>query len=118
MSAASARHFQTRESERAVRRSGARPEARKRSPDSVRAQARVERRRRERHFARRRRDLLEDVGVAFVLTLILITATAGLGVIALLELPLSAALVASVLIPRVRRRRRAALPGARPARRR
>ncbi|MEA2213899.1 MAG: hypothetical protein QOF83_3847 [Solirubrobacteraceae bacterium] len=56
--------------------------------------------------------------MAFVLTLILITATAGLGVIALLELPLSAALVASVLIPRVRRRRRAALPGARPARRR
>jgi 4-hydroxybenzoate polyprenyltransferase len=67
---------------------------------------RAERRRRERHFARRRRDLLEDMGLAVVFSLILITLTAGLGVIALLELPVSAALVASVLIPRIRRRRR------------
>jgi hypothetical protein len=56
--------------------------------------------------------------VAALLTLILITVTAGLGVIALLELPLSAALVASIVIPRVARRRRAAMTDPRPARRR
>jgi hypothetical protein len=106
MSAASARHFQTRESERAVRRP--RSEAATRAQRRDGARARSERRRRERHFARRRRDLLEDTGLALIFTLILISVTAGLGVVVLLEIPLGTALVASVIIPRVRRRRQSA----------
>jgi Flp pilus assembly protein TadB len=113
MSAASARHFQTRESERALRR----PQPDEHSPvqaqEQARARLRAQRRRRQRHFARRRRDLLEDMGFALILTVLLAIFTAGLGVIALLEIPLGAALVASVLVPRVRRRRAAQAPGRR-----
>jgi hypothetical protein len=52
-----------------------------------------ERRRRERHFRRRRRDLLEDTGMALLLAIILVSVTAGLGVLALLELPVVALLI-------------------------
>jgi Flp pilus assembly protein TadB len=107
MSAASARHFETRDSERAVR---GRPAAPARRTDSARTQTRarasIERRRRQRHFARRRRDLLEDSALAFLLTVVLLTVTSGLGVIALLEIPMAIVLIASIVIPRVRRRRR------------
>jgi hypothetical protein len=66
-----------------------------------------ERRRRERHFRRRRRDLLEDTGMALLLAVILVSVTAGLGVLALLEVPVVAALVGSGVAGRVRGRRRA-----------
>jgi hypothetical protein len=55
----------------------------------------AERRRRERHFRRRRRDLLEDTSMALLLSIIFVTVTAGLGVLALLELPVVVALVGS-----------------------
>lgn len=81
-----------------------------RSPSAVGAQ----RRRRQRHFARRRRDLLQDAGAALVIAVFLISATAGLGVLALLEIPLAGALIASLLAERVIARRRAA-PASRQA---
>jgi Flp pilus assembly protein TadB len=105
MSAASARHFETRDSERAVRGQGAAPARR-----PARARANAERRRRQRHFARRRRDLLEDTALALLLTVVLLTVTAGLGVIALLEIPMAIVLIASIVIPRVRRRRQFVRP--------
>lgn len=102
MRAASARHFHDRDSERGLRPRPDRPSARA----QARARANAERRRRQRHFARRRRDLLEDVGIALLLSVSLLVMTAGLGVIALLELPMAGILAASVVIPRIRRRRR------------
>jgi hypothetical protein len=51
------------------------------------------------------------MGFALILTVLLGIFTAGLGVIALLEIPLGAALVASVLVPRAYRRRAAQGPG-------
>lgn len=111
MGAASARHLQTREPERGLRRSA----PARSGPGRARARTRAERRRRQRHFARRRRDLLEDAALALVLTLILISLTAGLGVIALIEGPLATGLLASVLVPRWRRRA-AQAPGSRSRR--
>lgn len=77
-----------------------------------------ERRRRERHFARRRRDLLEDAGVATLLAIVLLVATAGLGIVALIMLLVGATLVASKVAPRMlaRRRARTARGGRRPLR--
>jgi hypothetical protein len=98
MSAASARHFETRDSERGLRAQGAEPARRQ-------TRASAERRRRQRHFARRRRDLLEDTALALLVTVVLLTVTAGLGVIALLEIPMAITLFATILIPRVRRHR-------------
>jgi hypothetical protein len=72
------------------------------------AARRAERRRRERHFRRRRRDLLEDAIVALLAALILISVTAGLGVLALLEMPLAMLLITSSLIERRSRGRRGA----------
>jgi Flp pilus assembly protein TadB len=77
------------------------PEPEQRSPTAQ------QRRRQQRLLARRRRDLLEDVVAAIVLTIVAITLTAGLGVIALIEVPVVLALVISYV--RDRRRRRAAL---------
>jgi hypothetical protein len=61
--------------------------------------------------------LLEDAGLALLLTLVLISFTAGLGALALLEIPLAGGLVASLAIERRRRRhgsrRRRSRPGAR-----
>jgi hypothetical protein len=68
------------------------------------SRAALERRRRQRLLARRRRDLLEDGVAAIVLTFVAITLTAGLGVIALIELPVVLALVISYVRDRRRRR--------------
>lgn len=69
-----------------------------------------ERRRRERHFRRRRRDLVEDAAIACALSIVLISVTAGLGVLALVELPVAALVAASLIAERMRaeptRRRR------------
>jgi hypothetical protein len=78
-----------------------------RRPDAVDRVAALERRRRERHFRARRRDVLVDTGVALVLSLALLTLTAGLGVVALIVVPLAAALVASNVLMRLLSRRRA-----------
>jgi hypothetical protein len=67
----------------------------------------AERRRRERHFRRRRRDLLQDVGIALLLAIILVSVTAGLGVLVLLEVPIAAGLIGSSLAERVLGKRRA-----------
>jgi membrane protein required for beta-lactamase induction len=65
----------------------------------------AERRRRERHYRLRRRDLLEDLGAGLLITVLLLMLTAGLGVLALLDLALVSLLVVSSLIGRRRRRR-------------
>ena len=57
------------------------------SPRPQPSRTALDRQRRSQHFARRRRDLLEDTAAALLLTLLTITLTAGLGVILLLELP-------------------------------
>ena len=64
-----------------------------------------DRQQRSQHFARRRRDLLEDTAAALLLTLLTITLTAGLGAILLLELPVALALITSHLLDRRRHRR-------------
>jgi hypothetical protein len=66
----------------------------------------LERRRRSQHFARRRRDLLEDAAAALVLALLTVTVTAGLGVVVLIELPVAVALIVSHVLDRRRHRRR------------
>jgi hypothetical protein len=65
-----------------------------------------ERRARERHLRRRRRDLLEDSVAALALTVFALTVTAGLGVIALLEVPAAVVVFGSLGIGRARRRKR------------
>ena len=82
------------------------PAAGSRNAVDVRRAATIERRRRQRHFARRRRDLLEDCVVAAVLAILIVSVTAGLGVVALMEIPLGAALIGSFVAERVIRRRR------------
>jgi hypothetical protein len=76
------------------------------APPPARRRVSPERRRRERHYRLRRRDLLVDAGLAFALTIALISITAGLGVLALLELPIAAGLIASLVAERAARRRR------------
>ena len=61
-------------------------------------------RRQQRLVARRRRDLLEDSVAGIVLTIVAITLTAGLGVIALIEVPVVLALVISYVRDRRKRR--------------
>lgn len=63
-----------------------------------------ERRQRERHLRLVRRDLLVDCLLALLLTIAMLVITAGLGVIALLEIPAAAAAIASCVIERRRRR--------------
>ncbi|MDQ6836399.1 MAG: hypothetical protein M3016_09455 [Actinomycetota bacterium] len=96
-----------------------------RSPELVRAPARRpasstrasrDRRQRERHFRRRRRDLLEDAAFALLATIILISATAGLGVLALLEIPMVGIVVGSIVAERMIRKRRAVPVRSRPRR--
>jgi Na+-translocating ferredoxin:NAD+ oxidoreductase RnfD subunit len=67
---------------------------------------RTERRRREQHLRRRRRDLLEDVAIAILLTIVALIWTAGLGVIALIAVPIAGALIGSFLVERALRKRR------------
>lgn len=70
------------------------------------ARHRAERRRRERHFRRRRRDLLEDAGMALAVMVALLSMTAGLGIVALIEVPLITVVVGSLFAERVVARRR------------
>ena len=70
--------------------------------------ARVERRRRLNHLRRRRRDLLEDCGAAVILMILALIITPGLGMLAILEVPVAMVLLATVLVERRRRRRRLA----------
>ncbi|HEY8626158.1 MAG TPA: hypothetical protein VIL82_09130 [Solirubrobacteraceae bacterium] len=79
---------------------------RSRAPDRGDRATKLERRRRERHFRRRRRDLLEDTGLALLLTIALVTVTAGLGVLALIEVPVTTALIAWLLAERAIKKRR------------
>lgn len=65
-----------------------------------------ERARRLRHLRALRRDLLVDVAAAFALMVFVVIATAGLGVVLLLEIPVGVLVVASFVIERRRRRRR------------
>ncbi len=51
---------------------------------------------------RRRRDLLEDLGIAIIVTIVAVILTAGLGVLALIEIPVGAAVIGSFLIERRR----------------
>lgn len=64
----------------------------------------ADRRRRERHYRLRRRDLLEDLGAGLLVTVLLLMVTAGLGVLALLDLALLVLLVVSGVVERRRRR--------------
>jgi Flp pilus assembly protein TadB len=84
----------------------------RRQPPALRASvpadraARAERRRREQHLRRRRRDLLEDVVIAIVLTIVALIWTAGLGVIAIVAVPVACAVIGSFLVERWLRKRR------------
>jgi predicted lipid-binding transport protein (Tim44 family) len=67
------------------------------------APATLDRRRRERHFARRRRDLLEDLVLGVAFAVMILSVTAGLGVVALIELGTGLGVAAWAAIRRVRR---------------
>jgi hypothetical protein len=71
------------------------------------------------HFRRRRRDLLEDGVAGLVVMIFAIVLTPGLGMLALLEIPVALAVIGSVVAERRIRKRRAEAgerPGARPQR--
>lgn len=87
------------------------PDRARRTPDRDR-----ERRRRELHLRARRRDLLQDLTAALVVFLVIMTATPGLGVVAIFEAPVVFALVAAVVIRRVLRHRRSRVTAPRAAR--
>jgi hypothetical protein len=82
-----------------------RPAPHRPAPSRPPAVLATERRRRERHYRLRRRDLLEDVGAGLLVTVLLLMLTAGLGVLALLDLALLCLLVASGVVERRRERR-------------
>jgi len=86
------------------------------APGRPREAMRAERRRRQRHFRLRRRDLVLDTAMALGLTLILISMTAGLGVLALLELPIAGVLIGSLIVERVWRMRQVRGSARRPHR--
>jgi Flp pilus assembly protein TadB len=67
---------------------------------------RLERRRRVMHFRRRRRDVLEDCAGALVLMIFAIIVTPGLGMLAILAVPVALVLVGTVVAERRLRRRR------------
>jgi hypothetical protein len=67
---------------------------------------RIDRRRRLQHLQRLRRDFLMDALVAIVLVIFALSMTSGLGVMAILEVPVALALIASAVVDRRRRRRR------------
>lgn len=75
------------------------------SPRHQPSRTALDRRRRSQHFARLRRDLLEDTAAALLVVLLTITFTSGLGVIAVIELPLALALIVSYLLERRTHRR-------------
>lgn len=78
------------------------PERLPTAADAAARAAAAERRRRRRHFARRRRDLVTDATAGLILAIVLILVTAGLGVLALLLVPLVAGLLAATVIERRR----------------
>ena len=83
-------------------------ERRARPPEPEPARAgRDARRRRVQLIRRRRRDLLEDIGLAMVLAIFVLSVTAGLGIVAILEVPAIGLLLGSVIVERRRRQRRA-----------
>lgn len=59
---------------------------------------RVQRRQRTRHIRRRRRDLLFDGTIAVVLTVSLMIASPGLGVVAIVDVAIAVALLGSVIV--------------------
>ncbi len=65
--------------------------------------ARTERQRRAQQLRLRRRDLLVDVGIGFLLMIVALILTSGLGVIALIAIPVTVGLIASVVVERRRR---------------
>jgi Sec-independent protein secretion pathway component TatC len=65
------------------------------------------------HYRRRRRDLLEDFGAALVLMIFAIILTPGLGMLALLEIPVALVVIGSVIAERRMRKRRREGAGAR-----
>jgi uncharacterized protein YjiS (DUF1127 family) len=95
MSAQPARHPPPARAARA-----ARPRQR---PAAAGRPARIEQRRRRRHLQQLRRDALVDFIAAFALMIVVLIATAGLGVVALLEIPVALAVIASVVAERRRR---------------
>ena len=74
------------------------------SPGQQPSRTALDRRRRSQHFASRRRDLLEDTAAALLVTLLTVTFTAGLGVIALIELLLALAVIVTYLLDHRRHR--------------
>lgn len=70
--------------------------------------ARIERRRRLTHIRRRRRDLLEDCVLAIVVLVFALIVTPGLGVLALIEVPVALGLIGTVLVERRIRKKRQA----------
>jgi hypothetical protein len=72
-------------------------------PEEAVRRARQERRRRERHFARRRRDLVQDVLLGLLLAIVMLSLTAGLAVVALIEVMVGLAVGGWVAVTRVRR---------------
>ncbi len=83
------------------------PRAPRRAAPALDARAaRIERRRRRRHLQQLRRDLLFDGLAALALMIAIIVVSAGLGVVALLELPAAAIAIGSFVLERRRRRHR------------
>jgi hypothetical protein len=71
-----------------------------------RVAASQQRRRREQRFRQRRRDLLADMVIAFVLAISALIVASGLGVIAIASIPVVLALVGTVILERRARKRR------------
>jgi hypothetical protein len=74
-------------------------------PLTVDRAAMLERRRRISHFRRRRRDLLGDAALAIVLMVLALILTPGLGVLAIIEIPVALALIGTILGERRIRKR-------------
>jgi hypothetical protein len=79
-------------------------------PLTVDRAATLERRRRISHFRLRRRDLLGDAALAIVLMVLALILTPGLGVLAIIEIPVALALVGTVVGERRIRKRRPRVP--------
>src|SRR5689334_24313903 len=84
-----------------ARRLDAEPSPR-RSREAASQQARRQRRERQRHFARRRRDLLQDTLVGLLLAVVILSVTAGLAVVALIELAVGMTVGTIAAVRRVR----------------
>jgi hypothetical protein len=78
-------------------------------PLTVDRAAMLERRRRISHFRLRRRDLLGDVALATVLMVLTLIITPGLGVLAIIEIPVAFALISTMLGEQRLRKRQSAV---------